>query len=608
MEHARREREALAGEHGEALLAYWKEALAGLQPLALLTDRPRPPVQTYRGDCLRLRLPGELIAALRSRSRAQHGTLFMGVAAAFQALLARHTGQEDLAVGSPRAGRSRSAFAGTVGYFVNPVVLRGDLAGDPTFAELLERTRSRVLAAFAHGDYPLALLAEHLQPERDASRTPLFQVSFVLQKETRGAEGLTAFALGEEGVEVGDAGFRLRSLAPPQPPSPFDLVLQAVERQRGLSLALQYNSDLFEGPTIARLLGHFARLLAGAVAEPGRRLWDLPLLSAGERSQLLVEWNDAGCPLAETTLPEAFALQAGLHPERPAVVSSEETLTYAELALRARRLASHLRSLGVGPEAPVALCLERSAPVVVAILGVLEAGGAYLPLDPGHPGERLAEMLLAAGRPPLITERRLAGALTAAAGEVLWLDELMEPRSGEEAEADLPAVPARADAANLAYVLHTSGSTGSPKAVGCAHRGVINLLADFARRRPLAPGSRGSLWTSVSFDVSVYEIFGPLLSGGAVHIVPEDVRQDAERFLDWLGGERIESAYVPPFMVEALRRRLESDPEAIPLRRLLVGVEPILRAGAGAPGRAASGAGGDQRLRTDRSDHLRHAL
>jgi non-ribosomal peptide synthetase component F len=568
-EHVRREREALSAGRGEALLDWWRENLAGLPVLDLATDRPRPAVQTWRGDVRRTRLPGALAAALRAGSRARHATLFMTLTAAFQALLGRHAGQEDLAIGTARSGRSLSGLAGTVGYFVNQVVLRGDLSGDPSFAALVERTKRMVLGAFEHGDYPLPLLAERLQPERDASRTPLFQVLFVLQKETRGAEGLTAFALGEEGVAVGPEDFRLESLSVPRPPAPFDLVLQAVERQGGLSLALLYNTDLFDASTIDRLAGHFERLLTGVVADPGRRLAELPLLSEGERAQLLVEWNDAACAVPEGTLQAAFAHQARLHPDRPAVAAADVTLTYRELVERSGLLARRLRSLGVGPEVPVALYLERSAAAVVAILGVLEAGGAYMPLDPGHPAERLATLLAHAGRPLLLTERRLEGEVTTAAREVLWLD---EERAAADAGGGGPWPESRPE--NLAYVLHTSGSAGQPKAVGCTHRNVLNLLADFARRQPLAPGSRGSLWTSLSFDVSVYEIFSPLLAGGAVHVVPEAVRQEPERFLDWLAAERIDSAYVPPFQVAALGALLEEG-GGLSLRRLLVGVEPI---------------------------------
>ncbi|HSK77358.1 MAG TPA: amino acid adenylation domain-containing protein, partial [Thermoanaerobaculia bacterium] len=290
------------------------------------------------------------------------------------------------------------------------------------------------------------------------------------------------------------------------------------------------------------------------------------MLSAEEREQLLVEWNDTARAFPETDLYAAFGRQVELHPDLPAVVAEGEALTYGELDRRAGQLAASLRSLGVGPEVPVALYFERSASVLVAILGVLQAGGAYLPLDPNHPVERLVGMLEGAGRPLLVSERRLEGTLTAAAPAVLWLDEI--PETGESMRTPVLA-------GNLAYVLHTSGSTGRPKGVGCTHRNVLNLLADFARRQPLLPGSRGSLWTSLSFDVSVYEIFSPLLAGGAVHLVPEAIRQDTGRFLDWLIEERIDSAYIPPFMVAALCDRLERTGEPASLRRLLVGVEPI---------------------------------
>src|SRR6266545_3279019 len=396
-EHVRMEREALGDGRGEALLAYWRESLAGLPTLELPLDRPRPAVQTERGDCCRLRLPGELAAALRARSRKQHATLFMTLAAAFQVLLGRHSGQEDLAIGAPRAGRSRSELAGTVGYFVNPVVLRGDLTGDPTFAELLERTKATVLAAFEHGDYPLPLLAEHLQPVRDASRTPLFQVSFVMQKETRGVEGLTAFALGEEGVLVGPEDFRLETLSLPRPPAPFELMLHAVERQGGLSLALQFNTDLFDTATAVHLLDRFARLLRSVVESPELALSALPLLSAAERHQLLHAWNDTRNDTAEAgpeaTLYDLFAAQAERTPEAEAVVFDEERLTYRELAARAQALAHHLVRLGVGPEVVVGVAAERSVELVAGLLGVLGAGGAWLPLEPDLPRQRLAMIL-----------------------------------------------------------------------------------------------------------------------------------------------------------------------------------------------------------------------
>ncbi len=427
-EHVRREREAMADPRSEAMLAYWRERLAGLPTLDLPLDRPRPIVQTYRGDCSRLRLPGDLSAALRARSRERHGTLFMTLVAAFQVLLSRYSGQEDLAIGAPRAGRFQSQFAGTVGYFVNPVVLRADLAGDCTFAELVERTKATVLAAFEHGEYPLPLLAQHLEPVRDASRTPLFQVSLVMQKETRGAEGLTVFALGEEGVEVGPEDFRLESLSLDRPPTPFDLQLHLVERRGELSLALQYNVDLFDRSTAARCVEHFATLLVAIVASPDLALSLLPILSAAERHQLLVERNGSALPASPSdalTLHGLFEAQAARTPDAVALVAASiagtgERWTYRELDGWADLLAHRLECLGLGAEVRVGICLTRTPLLVASLLAVLKAGGAYVPLDPDYPSERLAFMLEDSEAAVLLTEPGLVERLPATRASSSW--------------------------------------------------------------------------------------------------------------------------------------------------------------------------------------------
>jgi len=511
-EHVRREREALSDGRGEPVLAWWRERLAGLPTLELPTDRPRPAVQTYRGDTHRRRLPGELATALRARSRAQHGTLFMTLAAAFQTLLGRHADQDDLAIGTARSGRTLAQAAGTVGYFVNQVVLRADLAGDPAFAELLERTRESVQAAFAHGDYPLPLLAEHLQPERAASRTPLFQVSFVLQKETRGAEGLTAFALGEEGVVVGPEDFRLESMAPPQPPSPFDLVLHCVDRQGGLSLALQYNTDLFDAATTAALLERFERLLAGVAADPMQRLSELPLLSAAERKQLLVEWSGAAVPYPrEATIQELFAEQAALRPEAVAVESAEESLTYGELKRRAGALARWLRGAGVGPEVRVGVCLDRSVERVVATLAVLEAGGAYVPLDPAYPEERLRFLLADAGVQVVLDRKDVKD---------------IKDFKDQDSLASLKTLPSLGGG-TLAYVMYTSGSTGKPKGVAATHRGVVRLVRETGYVR-FGPDEVFLQLAPYAFDASTFEIWGALLHGGRLVMPPPGALSPAE--------------------------------------------------------------------------------
>jgi amino acid adenylation domain-containing protein len=575
-EHVRMEREALGDGRGEALLAYWRESLAGLPTLELPLDRPRPAVQTERGDGRRLRLPGDLAAALRARSRKQHATLFMTLAAAFQVLLGRHSGQEDLAIGAPRAGRSRSKLAGTVGYFVNPVVLRGDLSGDPTFAELLERTKATVLAAFEHGDYPLPLLAEHLQPVRDASRTPLFQVSFVMQKETRGVEGLTAFALGEEGVLVGPEDFRLETLSLPRPPAPFELMLHAVERQGSLSLALQFNTDLFDAATAVRLLDRFALLLRSVVESPELALSALPLLSAAERHQLLHAWNDIAEAGPEATLYDLFAAQAERTPEAEAVVFDEERLTYRELAARAQALARHLVRLGVGPEVVVGVAAERSVELVAGLLGVLGAGGAYLPLELDLPRQRLAMILEDAAPDVVLTRRAYADTLPLDAVPGLrlaWLDGLFEDGAG------LPAGAAqrlpRAAADNAAYVLYTSGSTGRPKGVVNSHRGIVNRLLWMQEACSLDAGDRFLQKTPFGFDVSVPEFFAPLILGARLVVARPDGHRDSAYLARLVEQEGVTTIHFVPSMLPFFLAEDGVAARCRSLRRVLVSGEAL---------------------------------
>jgi amino acid adenylation domain-containing protein len=571
-EHVRMEREALAGGRGEALLAWWQERLAGLPALELATDRPRPAIQTYRGDTSRLRLPGGLAAALRARSRERHGTLFMALTAAFQALLCRHTGQEDLALGAPRAGRSHARFAGTVGYFVNPVVLRGDLSGDPAFEELFDRTRATVLAAFEHGDYPLPLLVEHLQPVRDASRTPLFQVSFVMQKETRGAEGLTAFALGEEGVEVGPEDFRLASLSLDRPPAPFDLMLHAVERRDGLSFALQYNADLFDATTAQRLMERFTVLLESIAGRREQALSDLPILPAAERYQILCAWNDTAGADSDTDLYSLFAEQAERSPDEVAVVFEEEQVTYRELAGRAAALAHHLVRLGVGPEVVVGVAAERSVELVAGLLGVLGAGGAWLPLEPDLPRQRLAMILEDAAPAVVLTRRAYADALPLDAVPGLrlaWLDEV----------SDLPAGGAqrlpRAAADNAAYVIYTSGSTGRPKGVVNSHRGIVNRLLWMQEACGLDAGDRFLQKTPFGFDVSVPEFFAPLILGARLVVARPDGHRDSAYLARLVEQEGVTTIHFVPSMLPFFLEEDGAVARCRSLRRVLVSGEAL---------------------------------
>ncbi|MEA2695243.1 MAG: hypothetical protein QOJ16_4630, partial [Acidobacteriota bacterium] len=410
----------LAGPAGERLWDYWRERLAGELPdLALTPDRPRPPVQTHRGGSATLRLDAEVADRLRQRAHRGAGageegggaTLFALLLAAFQALLYRHTGQVDFAVGAPVAGRARAALTDLPGYLVNAVVLRADLTGEPTFAEHLERTGRSVAAALAHQDLPFALLAERLRPLRDPGRSPLFQAFFTLQRSPLpGGESLAALALGAPGRTVDLAGLTLTPLPLDRRPAQFDLALETADLDGPLAAVLRYNADLFDSATAERLLGRFARLLAAAAQLPETPVTELPLLSEAERRELLVDWNATDRPLASgVCLHTLFEEQARRTPEAPAVeMAGVRGLTYGELDARADRLARRLRRLGVGPEVPVGLHLERSPGMVVALLGVLKAGGAYLPLDPSYPEERLAYMLEDSGVGVVLTGERLA--------------------------------------------------------------------------------------------------------------------------------------------------------------------------------------------------------
>ncbi|HSU82502.1 MAG TPA: condensation domain-containing protein, partial [Thermoanaerobaculia bacterium] len=463
----------LRGEVLEAELAYWRARLAGAPPvLDLPLDRPRPAVTSWRGASRALALSPALLPLLQALARRQGVTLFMAVLAACQALLARISNTEDVSVGSPVAGRGQLRTEGLIGFFVNTLVLRTDLSGAPTFAELLARVRETSLDAYAHQDLPFEKLVEELHPQRDLSHAPLYQVSFVLDSDPPPA------------LRLGDVEATLWPLETEI--EKFDLSLTLGVGAEGLSGAIGFRSDLFDGTTIERLAGSFVRLLAGAVAAPPlflqQRLPELPLLSEEERQQLLRIGDGEGESYPrEAALYDLFAEQAALSPDAVALASPGTVLTYGELARQATRWARRLRALGVGPEVRVALCLDRSPAQVVATLAVVAAGGAYVPLDPAYPRERLAFLLRSSAAPVLVTEERWLPMLSEMLSElpdrkvaVLCLDGPSAETAGEEEgrEAPLPAVAAT----GLAYVMYTSGSTGEPKGVAVTHRGVVRLV------------------------------------------------------------------------------------------------------------------------------------
>jgi amino acid adenylation domain-containing protein len=505
------QRRWLAGAALEAQLAYWRQRLTGAPPLLELpADRPRPPLQSFRGATLPLVFPEGLAAALRALARSEGATLFMTGLAAFSALLGRFTGQTDLVVGAPVANRSEAGIEGMIGFFVNTLALRADLGGDPPFRALLGRVRESALAAWAHQDLPFERLVEELQPDRDPSRSPLFQVLFSLDP-SRGSE------LAPSPQRISCELLRVDTRT-----AKFDLSLFLDDGEPGLTARLEYATDLFDPATVMRLGRSFRGLLAGLVEDgAGLKLSALPLLGDGERWQIVGEWNEPGppqMPAEETCLYDLVAAQMARTPEATALVFGGERLTYRELGGQATRMARRLAALGVGPEVRVAICLSRTPALVATLLGIVQAGGAYVPLDPSYPSERLGFMLDDAGPAVLVTERALAPRLPACGAHLLVLDGEDENDEDKE-DATAEAAPRRPLADNLAYLIYTSGSTGRPKAVAIAHRNAVALVRwSHAMWSPAELAAvLGS--TSISFDMSVFELFATLSAGGRVVLV-----------------------------------------------------------------------------------------
>jgi len=512
----------LQGEVLDSQLSYWRQQLGGRSlVLRLPTDRPRPAIQSWRGSTSSFELEPSLGEALGSLSRQEGVTLFMTLLAAFKVLLYRYSHQDDLAVGTPVANRTRSEIEPLIGFFLNTLVLRTDLSGNPTFRQLLGRVREVTLEAYNHQDIPFEKLVEALQPDRDLSHPPLFQVMFILQNTPAETLRLPGLTLSPIPVDSGTAK--------------FDLALEMVETEQGLSGLWEYNTDLFDESTIVRLTGQWRTLLAAIVVDPEQRLFDLPLLTATEKRQLLVEWNDTRMEYPHRqSLPQLFEARVERSPASIAVSYEAEHLTYRALNQRANRLAHHLRSLGVGPEVLVGLCLDPSPERMVALLGVLKAGGAYLPLGPTYPPERLAFMLTDAQVSILITQSNLTEKLTGHQAKVICLDSDRETIAQESTE----NLPCLTTGENLVYVIYTSGSTGRPKGVQIPQRALINFLTTMAQRPGLAADDVLLAVTTLSFDISALELFLPLIVGGRVVLASREVAANGQRLIEQLAASK----------------------------------------------------------------------
>ena len=517
------------GEVLDQQLSYWKTMLKGSPGvLELTTDKPRPAIQSFRGAREYAILPRELTESLKQFSRQEEVTLFMTLFAAFQVLLHRYTGQEDISVGTPIANRNRPEIEKLIGFFANTLVLRTDLSGTPSFRELLQRVREVALGAYANQDLPFERIVEELQPRRDLSRTPLFQVLFVFQNIA-----LEVFRLPELNISF---------VEPDTGTSKFDLTLSMMERGDSLAMRLEYNTDIFEPTTIKRMLQHMETLLKSIVTEPNRKVAELELMTSDERNRIVTEWNDTRTTVAPArTVHHLFEQQAARMPNEIAAVFEDESVSYLELDQRANRLANHLRKGGVGPDITAGILCERSLDLLVAVLGVLKAGGAYVPLDPQYPQQRLAYMLEDSRARLLLTHRGLNSLIAGCDVPVVDLDAAATAIANESETICATDMTGE----ELAYVIYTSGSTGNPKGVAMPHRALTNLIEWQTSALDLVPEARTLQFSSISFDASFNEMFTCWHTGGMLVLASDELRRDTSRLIDFLNEQRVRRLFLP---------------------------------------------------------------
>ncbi|MEO7332160.1 MAG: amino acid adenylation domain-containing protein, partial [Minicystis sp.] len=559
VDYAEWQRSWLRGEAMDRQLAYWKQQLAGLPPvLELPVDRPRAPVMSHRGAMKTFTLSTEIHKALLDLSRREGVTLFMTLLAGFAVLLHRYSGQDDIAVGTPMLNRTKVEAEGLIGFFVNTLVIRAPITSTLTFQEALAKVRETCLAAYAHQDMPFERLVQELEPDRDLSRTPLFQAMFTFQNAAKETMTLPGLTLRQGGLESGT--------------TKFDLTLSMGEGQKGLSGYFEYSSDLFDASTIDRMIGHLRRLFEGIGASEATRIGELPLLTDEERSRQIIAWNNTRGPFPdESCAHEPVELQAAKTPDAVAVTFEGNTLTYRALNERANRLAHHLRRLGVGPDVPVGISVQRSLDLIVGVLAIHKAGGPYLCLDPEYPRERLIFMVEDTRAPVILSQRALADSLPPSEAKVIFLD-----TDWDEIEKEPSTNPERAGltADHLAYLIYTSGSTGKPKGVAMSHRALANLIA---YQNSGGPGNVRTLqFASASFDVFFQETYSTLGAGGVLVLVSEEGRRDSERLLRLMADERIERLFIPPVALQQLAE-IDAPHEHFPtgLREIMSGGEAL---------------------------------
>ncbi|HET9712382.1 MAG TPA: amino acid adenylation domain-containing protein, partial [Pyrinomonadaceae bacterium] len=552
------QKEFLTGEVFDSHLSYWTEKLHDAPPvLNLPIDHPRPPVQTFNGASEPFQFPDGLSEKLQQLGAENNASLFMVLVGAFKALLVRYTSQEDIVIGTPVANRNKAELEGLIGFFINSLVLRTNLGGDPTFLELLARIREVTLGAYAHQELPFEKIVEALQPDRNLSHSPLYQIAFILENTPR--------------AEIETEGLVLTPLRTEAFSSKFDLTLALAQFGSNLLGSVEYNTDLFERSRIERMITHYISILEAIADDPQLKLSELPLLTDEEWQYLVVELNKTETPGDNTYVTQLFEQQAQRSPQAIAVSFGRQQLTYEELDQRANQLAGFLQSLGVGPEIPVAICVDRSLEMVVAILGVLKAGGAYVPIDSSYPLERIAFIIGDAHAQILLTEQKLAESFAAYDARVVCLDSDWPQIAGFGTN----MVTTTLSPENLAYILYTSGSTGQPKGAMISHRGLVNYLQNWCvNAYEVEKGNGAPVHSSISFDLTITGLFGSLLAGKTVVLVPESERIEglAEVLKNQPGFSLVK---ITPAHLELLSQQLTPQEASVATNGFVIGGEAL---------------------------------
>ncbi|AFY44059.1 non-ribosomal peptide synthetase [Nostoc sp. PCC 7107] len=530
------QRDRIQGKFLETQLNYWEQQLQGELPiLQLPTDRPRPSVTSFTGAKQYFQFSKSLTDALKQLSQQADATLFMSLLAGFNILLYCYTDQEDILIGSPIANRNRAELEGMLGLFVNTLILRNNLSGNPSFREFLYRVREITLDAYAHQDLPFEMLVEKLHPERDLSRNPLYEVMFVLQNTPTNVQEISGITLQTLEFDSGTAQ--------------LDIFLSMSESPEGLTGCLEYNTDIFNSTTITQFINNFQTLLTNIVTNPEQHLSELSLLTASEQKQLLFKFNQTRADYPQNiTLHQLFEQQVELTPNCLALISQSEELTYRQLNHRVNQLAHYLQKQGVTNKTLVALCLERSIDMVVGILAILKAGGAYIPLDPSYPVERLNFMLWDSQASLLLTKQEILEQLSLSTDKIVCLDIHQDEIAQQNLEN--PIHTTKAD--HLAYIIYTSGSTGTPKGVLGSHRGTVNGLNWLWKTYPFTPEEVCCQKTAISFVDSVWEIFAPLLQGIPTVIISNNTVQDPQLFIGALADHKVTRIILVPSLLRLM--------------------------------------------------------